>query len=367
MPICIECGESVETLTVRDGKALCLRRCHNCSLYCDKYLEYDGVQQTLSMTLMNANVFRHALFNAPNRTQALMVIVLVSCLLDAYVIMVLSSYCSFHERYSHLRNSSIDSSLTPQIFGSNYTEMTPIDVGSNDSFTSTLQMLFTPSEREDSGIKEEEMSALIKGGAGLTSPNINQTIRKIQLFLNTVPSLQLVAVIKQYKELKIMNFSMLPLAYIYAICEFLFVSLCSVWAGSLLVNKVRFPQLATPETYIVSEVPEGNHSPPLQSHSTNRFTGIPHLIVLFRAMCLSAGAKLCVLLFLVWRLPLCLIFIGDIAGIWWLLVSIRCSRCSSWGAIFVTLVSVCSKLLFRSVTRWAPLSLFRHGILLGNL
>lgn len=66
MPVCVECGASVETLVRDYGKGnLRLSICSACNSVADKYVEYETILLFLEVLLLKPQVYRHVLDNLP--------------------------------------------------------------------------------------------------------------------------------------------------------------------------------------------------------------------------------------------------------------------------------------------------------------
>lgn len=102
MPICIECGETRADVTRVENGVRVLAVCGACGEPCDTYAEMDGVQTSIALMLLHKRAYRHTLFNTPHLLRPLIILVLLSCTLEAYVGVVQNSYLSFYREHHHL-------------------------------------------------------------------------------------------------------------------------------------------------------------------------------------------------------------------------------------------------------------------------
>lgn len=64
MPICVECGESVDSLYVEFSAGnIRLTRCEQCGNVSDKYIEYEFILVAIDLILHRKQAFRHLLYN----------------------------------------------------------------------------------------------------------------------------------------------------------------------------------------------------------------------------------------------------------------------------------------------------------------
>lgn len=114
MPVCVECGHSVESLYIEFGGAHRLTRCSHCNEYADKYVEYELVIIVLDLILHHPRAYRHVLFNRLRLNDDEPAVILKRVWQLALLVVLMESYIN-HARVT-LYTQSLGDTVVQQLY-----------------------------------------------------------------------------------------------------------------------------------------------------------------------------------------------------------------------------------------------------------
>eukprot|EP00744_Colponema_vietnamica_P024467 GILI01035696.1.p1 GENE.GILI01035696.1~~GILI01035696.1.p1 ORF type:complete len:302 (+),score=34.65 GILI01035696.1:104-907(+) len=220
----------------------------------------------------------------------------------------------------------------------------------NDPFTDTDADMSDEKPREKPLNSQEELP---------TQPT-PAAVTALANFLAKSPSLRLVHVLDVHQALHIVPFySQLPLLFLYEMGEFVFLLLVVVWVGSALISKAGYPSIAkqVPSSMVTSPSASGSSQDGLsasKSAALNTPLYPESYRILLRAMALSTCSKMGYVLFLIWDMPLYLVILVEGYQFLILLTAVKGARASFKSALFVTVMCLGARYIFRNLLKSLP-------------
>ena len=340
MPICLLCRTTVPSLVAEEHQITIAARCPKCNGIADKYIERDRCALWLDLILLHGQAWAHCVFNTDRRTlrKTVLAVLMVSFLLDAYVVTVMNALVEREVDMLHIQgggggNVANFSDLKGQLLE-----------GIVRAATSKEGTENAAGAMGGEGGESELMSVVKSNGLPITQSGVVLSLRLVDVARSGIMQLEPVLALTGY-----------------AAWEFAMVGLCIVWATSAMGKTAQQgggdANTSTPQK-------SGSTTNKKNGATSNKDESQNPLRTAIRGMCLLAGPKLMYLLFLVWELPLYLLALVEFTAI---LATFMCGRAllgpetSISRPMFITLVSVGARTVFRIVTNWAPPTVLMCG------
>lgn len=353
MPICLFCRDSIPSLVAEEQQMTVAARCHRCNKVADKYIEQDSVTLWLDLMLLHGQAWTHCVFNTDRRTlrRTVLAVLLVTFLLDAYVVTVMNALVEREAEMAHIIQHGSDGEVSKV---TNFTNLKgQLLEGLVRAATSKVSAtgggaVATPSGGGGTAAESENtpMSVVKSNGLPITQSGVVLSLRIVDVARSGILHLEPVLALTGY-----------------AAWEFALVGLCIVWATSAMglgLKKTggKDSTTSTPQGGKPADLAKADDKAKAKDDSQRP------LRTAIRGMFLLAGPKLLYVLFLVWELPLYLLALVEITSI---LATFMCGRAllgpqtSISRPMFIALVSVGSRTIFRIVTQWAPPTVLMCG------